>query len=79
VTDLPPIGDPDIFIVLMTVLLALGASGLCAGWARGQVSRLGVLCTLAAVCGFGWVGLQEGFALGTVPSAFVEVLARAVR
>ena len=78
-TELPPIGDPALFIVLMTVLMALGASSVISGWAERRFPWLGVLVTLIASGGFAWVGLQEGITLDTIPVAFVEILARLIR
>ena len=78
-TELPPIGDPALFIVLMTVLMALGASSVMSGWAERRFPWLGVLITIVASCGFAWVGSQEGIALDTIPVAFVEILARLIR
>lgn len=78
-TELPSIGDPALFIVLMTVLVALGASSVMSGWAERRFPWLGVLVTIVASCGFAWVGSQEGIALDTIRVAFVEILARLIR
>ena len=78
-TELPSIGDPALFIVLMTVLMALGASSVMSGWAERRFPWLGVLVTIVASCGFAWVESQEWIALDTIPVAFVEILARLIR
>lgn len=78
-TNLPPIGDPALFVVMMTVLLALGTSSVLAGWAERRVSWLGGVITVIAIAGFAWIAHQEGIALATVPSAFVDILARLIR
>ena len=77
--DLPHLPDVELFTVLMTVLLALGASSFIAGWAERRFSLIGFGVTAIALGGFVWVGQQEGFGLDTIPYAFIEITARLIR
>jgi hypothetical protein len=76
---MPPIPDPALIVVIVTVMWALGSSALLAGWAEGRVSRVGVAVGTVAVAGVFWIWQQMGLSLSTVPTAFIEITARIIR
>ena len=79
--DLPNPGDPDVLIVVATVLLAIGLMTFVAGWVDKRLSWSGVFSTFLALALLFWVweADREGFGWISIPEAFVEMVARALR
>ncbi|TFL20087.1 hypothetical protein [Jannaschia formosa] len=75
---LPAPGDPDLLLVIATVLLGLGLTVTVSAWIERRRSWIGVFVTLLAVAMFLWVweADREGFGWVRVPEAFVEMIAR---
>lgn len=79
--DLPAPGDPAIVIVAGTVVLALGLMGWLTARVEGRRSlvSLGAVLVGAGLLLWVWDADREGFGWLSVPTAFVEMLARVVR
>ena len=78
---LPPPGDPDLVTVIGSVVLALGLMGLVTGWVDRRLAWLPLLSALigAALLVWVWDADRGAFGVLTVPTAFVEIVARIVR
>lgn len=79
--DLPAPGDPDLMIVIATVLLALGLTALISAWIDRRRSLIAMLVTLLALAMVFWVweADRDGFGWIAIPEAFVEMVARVLR
>ena len=70
--------DPDILIVLASLVGILSLSSLVAGWVDGRLSWRAMLWMAIALGLLGWVhlGLREGgLTLRSIPDAFIHVAA----
>jgi hypothetical protein len=70
--------DPDIVIVIATLLNLLAFSSLVAGWVDGRLSRrgLGTLAIGLGLLGFVHLALREGgLTFRAIPDAFIQVVA----
>ncbi|UWQ18570.1 hypothetical protein [Jannaschia sp. M317] len=78
---LPVPGDPEVLIVIATVLLALGLTALISGWVEKRLSWVAVFTIVLSAALFFWVweGDRDGFGWISVPEAFVELVARVLR
>jgi len=78
--DLPVPGDPDLMIVIATVLLALGLAVTLSTAIERRLSWTGMVVTLLAAAMFFWLWEidREEFGWVSVPEAFVEMIARAL-
>ncbi|GIT90973.1 hypothetical protein JANAI62_14280 [Jannaschia pagri] len=78
---LPAPGDPDVLIVIGTVVLAVGMMGFVSGWVERRVSWASVFALLLAAALFVWVWEpnREEFGWISIPEAFVEMVARVIR
>ena len=70
--------DPDIVIVVATLVSMLALSSLVAGWVDGRLSRRGLLALGIGLGLLGWVHLalrEGGLTLRSIPDAFIHVAA----
>ena len=70
--------DPDILIVLATLVGILSLSSLVAGWVDGRLSWRAMLSMAIALGLLGWVHLalrEGGLTLRSIPDAFIHVAA----
>lgn len=77
---LPPPGDPDIVVVIATIVGGLGLAALTNGWVERRLSKSGLFATLVGALLLFWVWTgQDAFGLEIIPESFIEVLARLIR
>jgi hypothetical protein len=70
--------DPDIVIVLATLVSMLALSALVAGWVDGRLSRRGFVALAIGLGLLAWVHLalrEGGLTLRAIPDAFIHVVA----
>jgi hypothetical protein len=77
---LPVVPDPDLFIVIATVLLALGLTGVVSAASERRASVLSILAVLLSLALFVWIweADREAFGWIAIPEAFIEMVARFV-
>ncbi|WP_371156665.1 hypothetical protein [Jannaschia sp. 2305UL9-9] len=78
---IPAPGDPDVLIVISTVLFAVGTMGIVSAMVDKRVSWSGVFALLlaAALMFWAWEGQRDDFGWISIPEAFIEMLARVLR
>lgn len=70
--------DPDIVIVIATLVGILSLSSLVAGWVDGRLSWRAVVSMVIALGLLAWVHLalrDEGLSIRAIPDAFIHVAA----
>jgi hypothetical protein len=77
---LPPPHDPDLMVVVATIVGGLGLAAATNGWVERRVSKSGVFATLVGVLLLFWVwSAQQKFGFEIIPEAFIEIIARIIR
>lgn len=80
IRTLPPPGDPELMVVIATVVGGLGIAALTNGWVERRLSKSGTFAMLVGVMMLVWVWSgQEQFGFVIIPESFIEVLARIIR